>query len=242
MFNTINYMRTLVESMTFTQSITNIIVDTVKKETTFDTCKTYWATELKPINIEGTDYPVIIAEVNKSITIKGELTGTETEYTIAAPKYFHGTPLQATVEMGAEKDWKDKLPFIYIIEPMTEIRDLSPMRVLDRESKMQILFMMPGELAESIDLQIESAIRPADNMVFEFETKVLRDPNIADLDKVESRNRVNYGVWVLRKDKKKPSKEDNMRLLLNEAISGIDYKITIPFRKKVCNIDDLCEM
>ena len=101
--------------------------------------------------------------------------------------------------------------------------------------------MMPAEESESIDEQIETAIKPADNMVWEFENKILRDGNIADLDKVESRNRVNYGVWVLRKDKKKPNKEDNMRKLLNESISGIEYKITIPFRRKVCDIDDLCK-
>jgi len=241
MFNTINYMRALVESMTFTQSISNIIVDNVNKTTTFDTCKTYWAADCLYITIDGNKHMVTAIEVNMSITIKAELTGNETEFTIAAPFFFHGTPMQATIEMGSEKDYLEKLPFIYIIEPMREKRFKDPMRVLDRESEMNILFMMPGELKESIDLQINNAIQPADNMVWEFENKILRDPNIADLDEVETQNRVNYGVWVTRKDKVRGSKPDNMKRLINEAISGIEYKTMIPFRKKVCNINDTCK-
>jgi len=241
MFNTIDYMRGIVGSMTFNQAISNINYDAVNKTTTFDTCKTYWVFPCYIINIGGVDYEVVTSEVNMSITVKEEVPITETEYSIAAPKFFHGTPMQATIEMGAESDWLDKLPFVYIIEPMKEVRDLRPLRVLERTSELEILFMLPAELEEPLDLQVETAIKPADNMVWEFENKVMRDPNIADLEKAESRNRINYGVWVLRKDKNKPSKPDNMRRLLPEAISGIDYAIKIPFKRSVCDINARCK-
>lgn len=241
MFNTIDYMRGIVGSMTFNQPISNIIYDPTTKTTTFDTCKTYWVFECYIITIGGTDYEVVSSEVNMSITIKEELPKGETEYSIKAPHFFHGTPMQATVEMGAESDWLNKLPFIYIIEPMVEVRDLSPMRVLDRTSDLKILFMLPSELSEPLDLQVSTAIKPADNMVFEYEKKIMTDPNIADLEKATSSNRINYGVWVLRKDKKKPSKQDNMRRLLPEAISGIDYAVKIPFKRAVCDIDATCK-
>ena len=40
MFNTIDYIKGIIEGLTFTQKISNIIPGT--SETTFDTCKTYW--------------------------------------------------------------------------------------------------------------------------------------------------------------------------------------------------------
>ena len=160
---------------------------------------------------------------------------------IAAPHFFHGTPMQANISMGSEKNWNDKLPFIYVIEPMTEERFLNANRNLDRRSDLNMLFMVLGKLSASVEDQNDSAIKPTDNMVFEWEKKILIDPNIAELDRANSKNRVNYGVWVRKLGKPKKEKQDNTMRLIDEAISGIEYSIRIPFKRIVCDLDALCK-
>jgi len=240
MFNTIDYIRGIIESMTFTQSISNINLGT-PGQTTFDTCKTYWVFKDYNIVVDGNTYKVLDFEINKSITIKGTLIGTEPNYIVAAPHFFHGTPMQATVSLGSEKNWRDKLPFVYVIEPMREVRDLSPGRVLDRTSDLQMLFMLPGKLSESVEDQYESAVKPTDNMVFEWEKKIMIDPNIEELSLAHSKNRVNYGVWLRKLDRPKKEKQDNQMRLINEAISGIEYSISIPFKRIVCDLNAKCK-
>lgn len=241
MFNTIDYIRGIIESMSFTEPISNIIQDVPKKTTTFDTCKTYWAFPQYKIFIDGVKYEVIDFEINKSITVKGLVPVNKTEMNISAPHFFHGTPMQATVSLGSIKDWNNKLPFVYIIEPMTEERFLKPNRNLDRRSDLNMLFMVLGELSKSVESQHDSAIKPTDNMVFEWEKKIMIDPNIEELDRAKSKNRVNYGVWVRKLSQPKKAKQDNVMKLLDEAISGIEYSITIPFKKRVCDLDALCK-
>ena len=51
MFNTIDYIKGIIESLTFTQKISNIIPGTT--ETTFETCKTYWIFPKSVITING---------------------------------------------------------------------------------------------------------------------------------------------------------------------------------------------
>ena len=92
MFNTIDYIKSIIEGLTFTQKISNIIPGAT--ETTFETCKTYWIFPKSMITINGVEYRVIDFDINESVTIKGTLTGTETQVTIKAPNFFRGTTMQ----------------------------------------------------------------------------------------------------------------------------------------------------
>jgi hypothetical protein len=242
MFNTIDYIKGIIESMNFDEPISNIIYDNATKTTTFDTCKTFWVFECYKIKINNSFYEVVDSEINMSITVKGEVNPNATFFHINAPFFYHGTPLQTAIQLATEeKYWLDKLPFVYLIEPMTETRDLSRLRVLDRTSQLNLLFMLPGALKESVLTQYQTAIKPTDNMVFEWEKKIMLNPNIAELSEAKSKNRVNYGVWVSKNPRPKPTKEDNIMKLINEAISGIEYSISIPFKREVCDLDLKCK-
>ena len=54
----------------------------------------------------------------------------------------------------------------------------------------------------------------------------------------------NYGVWVSRAGNnasKKPSNQDNVKKLIDEDISGVEYIIDIPFKRQICDIDATCK-
>ena len=240
MFNTIDYIKGIIEGLTFTQKISNIIPGTT--ETTFDTCKTYWIFPKSVITINGLDYKVLDFEINESVTIRGILTGTETEFTIKAPNFFRGTPMQTSNALHMIKDWKKKLPMAYLIQPMNETRSLNPLDKIGITAEdVRILFMLPGKLADSIDQQYLTAIQPTDNLIFEYEKALMTDPNIGELNDATKSDRPNYGVWVSSKSKTKPSNQDNVKKLIDEDISGIEYIIDIPFKRQICDIDATCK-
>ena len=240
MFNTIDYIKGIIEGLTFTQSISNIIPG--PKETTFETCKTYWVFPKSRIIIDGNEYKVIDFEINESITIQGTLLGTETEYSIAAPNFFRGTPLQTSNALMMIKDWKKKLPMVYLIQPMTERRSLEPLEKIGVTAEgVRMLFMLPGDLADSIDQQYLTAIQPVDNLIFEYEKALLTDPNIGELGDAIKSDRPNYGVWVSKDGKRRTANQDNIKKLIDEDISGIEYIVDIPFKRQICDIDSTCK-
>lgn len=240
MFNTIDYIKGIIEGLTFTQKISNIIPGT--SETTFDTCKTYWIFPKSVITIDGLDYKVLDFEINESVTIRGILSGNETQFTIKAPNFFRGTPMQTSNALMMIKDWKNKLPMAYLIQPMKETRSLNPLEKIGVTAEgVRILFMLPGKLADSIDQQYLTAIQPTDNLVFEYEKALMTDPNIGELGNATKSDRPNYGVWVSSNSKTKPSNQDNVKKLIDEDISGIEYSIDIPFKRQICDIDATCK-
>jgi hypothetical protein len=240
MFNTIDYIKGIIEGLTFTQKISNIIPGTT--ETTFETCKTYWIFPKSIITINGLDYKVLDFEINESVTIRGILTGTETDFTIKAPNFFRGTPMQTSNALMMIKDWKKKLPMAYLIQPMNETRSLTTLeRIGITAEGVRILFMLPGKLADSIDQQYLTAIQPTDNLIFEYEKALMTDPNIGELGNATKSDRPNYGVWVSRNSKTKPSNQDNVKKLIDEDISGVEYIIDIPFKRQICDIDATCK-
>lgn len=240
MFNTIDYIKGIIEGLTFTEKISNIISG--PKETTFETCKTYWVFPKSRITINGQERKVIDFEINESITIEGSLLGTETEYTIKAPNFFRGTPIQASNTLHMIKDWKKKLPMAYLIQPMRETRSLNPLEKIGVTAEgVRILFMLPGKLADSIDQQYLTAIQPTDNLIFEYEKALLTDSNIGELGDASKSDRPNYGVWVSKDGKRRTANQDNIKKLIDEDISGIEYLIDIPFKRQICNIDSTCK-
>ena len=140
------------------------------------------------------------------------------------------------------KDWKKKLPMAYLIQPMNETRSLNPTEKIGVTSEgVRILFMVHGKLADSIDQQYLTAIQPTDNLIFEYEKALLTDPNIGELDNATKIDRPNYGVWVSKDGKRRTANKDNIKKLIDEDISGIEYIIDIPFKRQICNIDSSCK-
>lgn len=235
MFNTIDYIGEIVKSLTFTQPLSNYIYDTTSKTSTFDTCKTYWVTKDSMISIGGTDYKVSDFEINKSITVQGDIGSGAASFTIAAPNFFHGTPIQANIEFASLSNWRDKFPMCYFIEPYSQRVFPEKYHKIYNKSSFKILLMTVA--SEAIDVYDEyvTAIKPIDNLVFEFEKKLLLDPMIAQIEYYDKTNRVNYGVWVARNTKAKTKNQDNLKKLTDEDFSGIEIDIEIPFKRQVCD-------
>lgn len=242
---TADFIGSIIATLGFTEKISNLTFDPVANETQFETCLTHHVFTDYKIQIDGTDYLVKDVEQNMFITVKGSIPGTPTEYTTPAPFYFHGTPMQASGELALETRWRKKLPFWYLIEPFNERRDDGPGAKIARIPKMKMLILFPiGADKHLVDEQYKELIEPAENAVADFRHALRHHPNIAkvqELHQFDVRARVNWGVWVVERGKPRKSKEDNVKQMLDEYVTGIEIDIQVPLKQEVCKPGDFCK-
>jgi hypothetical protein len=242
---TADFIGTIIAKLGFTEKITNLVFDPVTNETQFETCLTHHVFVSYKIQIDGVDYLVKDVETNMFITVKGPIAGTPTEYTIPSPFYFHGTPLQASGELALQTRWRKKLPFWYLIEPFNERRDDGPGAKIARIPTMKMLILFPqGPDKNLVDEQYKELIEPAENAVEDFRHALRTHPNIAkvsELHEFSVRARVNWGVWVSERSKPRKSREDNIKKMLDEYVTGMEIDIQIPLKKEICTAADFCK-
>jgi hypothetical protein len=248
---TAEFIGTIIAGLGFTEKISAVNYDPVAKETFFETCLTHHVFKKLRITINGTDYTVTDFESNKWITVKGDATGgSPTEYTVNPPSYRHGTPIQAAGELGQVMSWKKKFPLWYLIEPFTEGRNDSPTKKVARMPRMKLLILFPiGVDRHLVEEQYVDYIHPAENALDDFRHALKTNPNVAKIPEYYEftvRARVDFGVWVTKTDPKKKdqsrkSKEENVKLMLDEWTTGLEVDVKVPLKKEICKPGDFCQ-
>jgi hypothetical protein len=116
---TVDYIETIVDSMTPTITIDSV-VDNGDGTQTLTTCDTYWIRQYLTVTIDGTDYEVSSFVKDTSITIPSATLVTASSFTLTAPYYFHGYVMQVNNEWIIQKNDDNKYPLVYLVEPMTD--------------------------------------------------------------------------------------------------------------------------
>ena len=120
MFVIVDFIKDVVSNLVFTEPISNLISNPTESQ--FDSCNTHHVTKGNYIIIDSIEYKVIYFEINSWIAVKGEVPITATEYTIPAPNYFNGTPMQVQNVLANIRSWRNKLPMVYLLEIIREQR------------------------------------------------------------------------------------------------------------------------
>ena len=120
MFVIVDFIKDVVSNLVFTEPISNLISNPTESQ--FDSCNTHHVTKGNYIIIDSIEYKVIDFEINSWIAVKGEVPITATEYTIPAPNYFNGTPMQVQNVLANIRSWRNKLPMVYLLEIIREQR------------------------------------------------------------------------------------------------------------------------
>lgn len=238
---TADFIGEVISTLGFTENITNATFS--QGETTLETCLTHHVFPCYKIEINGTMYKVVDVEHNMSITVKGDASGA-TEYTIPPPFYFHGTPLQASNELAMPTRWRTKLPFWYLIEPFNNNDDDDPMSKVAKTPRLRMLILFPiGDLGALVEDQYKELILPASNAVDDFRNALNKHPRIAkirELYQFNTRNRVNWGVYVTKKGQSRKANEDNIKKMIDEDVTGIEVELQIPIKKDLCRPKSPC--
>ncbi len=239
MFIIVNFIKDVVSSLVFTESISNLISGPTESQ--FDSCNTHHVTKGNYIIIDSIEYKVIDFEINSWIAVKGEIPVTAYEYTIPAPNYFNGTPMQVQNVLANIREWRNKLPMVYLLEVIKEQRFNSRTNKLDRISDLRIFFMMASNFQDwDISEHYDLAIEPMDNFVNDFISALRYNATVGEFDEYETINRANFGVYVSKPDKSTGKYQDNITKLIDENISGVELKINLPIKKDPCFSFDDC--
>ncbi len=75
---------------------------------------TYYLNTLKSVTIDGIKYRVTAFVLNESLTLKGSIIPTETEFDIDPPEFRHGTPQKVDGEI--ENKTTKSYPIIWLLE------------------------------------------------------------------------------------------------------------------------------
>lgn len=239
MFSIVDFIKNIVQSLEFSESITNLTSSPVESQ--FDTCRTHHVTKGNYIYIDSVKFKVIDFELNQWISVKGEIPPTATTFIIPAPHFFNGTPMQVQNVLANIRDWKDKLPMVYLLEVIREQRFNSRTNKLDRISDLRIFFLMSSNFEDwDISQHYDLAINPMDNFVNDFIETLRLNNSVGEFDDYETINRANFGVYISKPSKRSGKYEDNITKLIDENVSGVELRLNLPVKKNPCFSFNTC--
>ena len=233
MFSIVDFIKNIVQSLEFSEAITNLTSS--PSESQFDTCRTHHVTKGNYIYIDSVKYKVIDFEINQWISVKGEIPATATTFVIPAPHFFNGTPMQVQNVLANIREWRDKLPMVYLLEVIREQRFNSRTNKLDRISDLRIFFLMSSNFEDwDVAQHYDFAINPMDNFVNDFIETLRLNHSVGEFNEYETINRANFGVYISKPSKRSGKYEDNITKLIDENVSGIELKLNLPVKKNPC--------
>jgi len=233
MFTIVDFIKNIVASLEFTEYVENITQTST--ETQFDTCRTHQVTKGNYILINGIKYKVKDFEINSWISVSGVVPLPFESYTILAPNFFNGTPMMVSNVLADIRDWKKKLPMVYLLEVIREQRFNSRTNKLDRISDLRIFFLMSSNFEDwDISQHYDLAIEPMDNFLNDFIHALRYNAKVGEFDEYETINRANFGVYISKPSKRSGKYEDNITKLIDENVSGVELRINLPIQKNPC--------
>lgn len=233
MFTIVSFIKDIVSSLEFTEKALNISFSA--NETQFDTCHTHHATIGNYITINGVEYKIKDFDINSWISVKGIVPMPFSEWTIAPPHFFNGTPMQVQNVLANIREWRDKLPMVYLLEVIKEQRFNSRTDKLERKSDLRIFFLMSSNFQDwDIAQHYDLAIEPMDNFLNDFMLALHNNGRVGEFNEYETINRANFGVYISKPSKRSGKYEDNITKLIDENVSGVELKINLPIQKDPC--------
>jgi hypothetical protein len=219
-------IRDIVEGLSFTQSIDNLI-DNGDGTYTIEVCKTYHVQALcSVITIGGTDYPVTAVVDNTSITISSTSAPVGDSYTIAAPFYFAGTRIAVNNKLSLIESYEDKMPLVFLWEVLQEGIIKDPESRLDQETTVRLFFLAPRDKEiNDTDTLYTDSVDPMGNLLEAFVDSLEGNVLILD-DNIDRYDRLALPKFGVTSD------EGAKDSFFNEYLSGLELRITLPILKK----------
>ena len=218
---TVDIVRELVESLTFTFNIDSI-VDNGDGTYTLNGCKTYQLQAMPNCTIEigGLPYTITNVEHNESITITGNPVPTVNSFTVPAPFYFHGTVIQTNLELS-QIEFFDRIPMVYLLEVLEDNYNNNSEIPLDRESSLRLFFLTNADFTDwKTSDHYKNAVLPMRNLADGFIHALNGNKFIDNFDNYTLINRVNFGVYTTDKG--------YTQQIFNDNLSGVEMQVTLP--------------
>lgn len=225
----------------------NSVIANTGNTFTLTTCNTLWATIGFPVFINNVEYKITDFVDNVSITVKPK-TGTIAPviggFLLYVPKFYHGTIKATEVDLNKKVNnnllTSDKLPMIWLHEPIEEIISPNEDEPIERKSNCDLYFLNDANFAQwNNDQHYKYAIKPMrrlfmalyDSMKYSgfINYDLIKNYRIIDLPRFGS-----YAISSNKSNQTGPASESTIFAQYN--MSGTKVGIQIPWLR----IDDRC--
>ena len=218
---TVDLIETIVSSMTPTITIDNI-VDNGDGTQTIYTCNTQWIRPFLTVTINSVDYVVSDIDYNVSFTIPTTPLVTVASFTLQAPYYYHGTPIQVNNEWVIKNLDSEKYPLVYLIEPMSEFFYDEEVAE-DKDSPLRLLFLDSlSSNTYEVTQHYDSSIKPLVSSCLYF-VELLKNNTYTNPFSYTKTNRVKVGVESTNKG--------STSQIINDPLNAVEFVGTVTWLK-----------
>ena len=187
--------------------------------------KNFYARKGLAVTVNGIDYTIKDVDSNGNIVIDPEVADLRGKIlTLQSLFYFHGTPIMQNEEFSYISDTQNKSPMLYVIEPISDISENDPESRIDRESTCVICFLDDANFKDwTTDDYYDEAINGMREFAEYFVDQMKNDGKFGLIRNVTYLNRAKFGIYTENKGA--------VRNILDEHLSGVEVRLTIPVNK-----------
>jgi len=226
MIPTVDIIEDLVNGFNPMSTVTNV-VDNGIGSFTITVCNTLNIREKSPFKLNGIDYVAtsVDTKLHEITFLTGIIPLVNDTIEGSVPFYFHGTPMATGSEITRILNSSNKLPMIYLLEIITDIKDNTPDSIIDRRSNVLLFFLDEANFGDwDTDQHYSEAIVPMMNYAELFVKYLENNSNIGVIDTYEMTYHAKFGLNI-------KTNGGHLQNLFPDKLSGVQLAITLPIRK-----------
>lgn len=222
----VDIIDTFLSGLDFSQEILSHSDDGTN--TTIEVANLFHSRAKLTIDIDGSDYTIVSVTEPDTIVVSGVIADPLVA-TIQSLFYFHGTPYATNSHLSAIRDWRNKVPFAYLLEIIRERVFGEADSVNEREADIRLFLLDDANFEdwttdEHYSKRINGLRRTSDFIVQELGSSSLFN----DINFVDVISHAKFGVYVDNKG--------HENSVFDEQLSGVEMRFTLPVIKNLkCN-------
>lgn len=213
-------LQQFIEGMDFSSPIASISGAVVEVEDVFH------ARDKSKVLLDLVEYTVLSVDYNlNKLTLTAPVAGSPSTYSIASPKFFHGTPYATNSQLSKMKA-PDKVPMVYLMEILRETGQAEDSK-FGTVADCRLFFLDVANSADwSTDQHYSNVIIPMRNLVHQFIRQSRLYSLFGIIGEHDIYTHVKFGQFTDQKG--------HNQSIFNERLSGIEVVVSIPI-KFCCN-------
>lgn len=213
---------------------------------TLFTCNILWATLGFPITIGGNEYKIIDIQDGVSITVKpktGTTAPTAGVFSLYVPKFYHGTIKATETDLNRKVNnnllsW-DKLPMIWLHEPVEEIISPGADEAVYMRSNCELYFLNDADFAKwNNNDHYKYAIKPMRRLFMAFYEAMKYSGGLINVDNIKSYKLIDlprFGQYKVISGSKSNQNEGESQIFAEYHLSGTKVGIQISWLRQTDN-------
>jgi len=224
---TVNIVRDLVSQLTFVEQILACEV-LINNQVQLTVCNTHGLVDGSIILLGAVEVLVIDVIDGDKIIIAGTSCPLETELTIPAPTYLHGTIKATNEELGLIKNNRTTFQIVYLFEVLSERGNRNPTINLGRRAELIMFFLTtPKGKTELTPTKYEEYIDPMNTLKEDFIDLIEESSIIGSIEEDEWTT-FPHSIAGFH------DRLGHIKDFFNESYSGVELRISLPIDKKGC--------